>query len=265
MSNNDKWVDERRSVIRDSAFNRGVSGVRQTQLGLPAMQAPPPSPRATQSMPAFKNSGSQPYPGIGQTFASAAEAQAFLEEPEKPTVKLWAPTDEEVDERAFYDPQTRTYNLRYIVRVMQREVNRAFHYNRPLSILVVALNDLKSVENKYGLLPYSLSLREVVQTLIKNRGPIDMVARYTEERFIFLCPEMDFARAVTFGEQLCEQFRNLVIPCQYPIKLPASIGVASFSEELCELESLLAIADLGADLIIQQGGDGACYAPNAVE
>jgi diguanylate cyclase (GGDEF)-like protein len=170
-----------------------------------------------------------------------------------------------IEERAFYDPQTRTYTLRYLVRVLRRALNRAQYYNRPLSLLVVALDDLKGVESMCGLLPYSLALREVSQTLINSRGPIDMVARYTEDRFIFLCPEMDYAKAVEFAEDLCSRFRALVVPCQYPLHLPASIGIATYSEELCDLESLLAIADLGADLVIQKGGDGTCYAPDAVE
>src|ERR1700678_3491706 len=75
---NNRWVDERRAVIRDSAFNRGVSGVRQTQLGLPALPVPQ-KPNATQTLPAIAHTGSFPYPGISQTFANASEAQAFLE------------------------------------------------------------------------------------------------------------------------------------------------------------------------------------------
>lgn len=267
---NDKWMDERRAVIKDSAFNRGVSGVRQTQLGIQALPAKPPNANATQTLPAIRTTGSFPYPGVAQTFTSAAEAQAFLEQVANPTPapqpQAQLPlTDDEIDERAFYDPQTRTYTLRYIVRVLQRELNRALHYQRPLSLLVVAINDLKTVESKYGLLPYSLAMREVAQTLINSHGPIDMVARYTEDRFIFLCPEMDFARAAQFGEELCARFRELVVPCQYPLHLPASVGIATFSEELSDLESLLAIADLGADVVIQRGGDGTCYAPEAVE
>jgi diguanylate cyclase (GGDEF)-like protein len=277
MSNNDnnhsnstgsnRWVDERRAVIKDSAFNRGVSGVRQTQLGIQALPAPP-RPNATQTLPAIASTGSFPYPGISQTFSSASEAQAFLEHVAQPAAapKPQAqPTDDVIEERAFYDPQTRTYTLRYLVRVLQRELNRARYYSRPLSLMVVALNDLTSVETTYGLLPYSLALREVSQTLINCRGPIDMVARYTEDRFIFLCPEMDFPKAVEFAEDLCARFRTLAVPCQYPLHLPASIGIATYSEELCDLESLLAIADLGADLVIQKGGDGTCYAPDAVE
>jgi diguanylate cyclase (GGDEF)-like protein len=269
MSNNNdnKWVDERRAVIKDSAFNRGVSGVRQTQLGLPALPVPP-KPNATQTLPAIASTGSFPYPGISQTFSSASEAQAFLEhvnqQPAAPKPQA-QPTDEMIEERAFYDPQTRTYTLRYLVRVLRRELNRAQYYSRPLSLLVVALDDLKGVESMCGLLPYSLALREVSQTLINSRGPIDMVARYTEDRFIFLCPEMNYAKAVEFAEDLCSRFRSLVVPCQYPLHLPASIGIATYSEELCDLESLLAIADLGADLVIQKGGDGTCYAPDAVE
>jgi diguanylate cyclase (GGDEF)-like protein len=303
-NNDNNWADEK-SVIKDNAFNRGVSGVRKTQHGMPAMGAPTPtqnqqpqlehtqsrlaqshtfrSPNVTQSrlqamsasqamraqtstqarMPAYDASAQ--YANAQYTVPEDHTTLGQMQQSQPKILPSQLPlTQEQIEERAFFDPLTNTHNFRYLVRMLDRELRRAYHYNRPLSILVVAIPSLKLVKAQYGLLPYSLALTGVAQTLLRGCGPIDLVGRYGDERFLYVCPEKTLTHVAELAEQVRSAFESLVIPCQYPIRLPPSIGIATYTDEFRELESLIALADLGADLVIQRGGNGTSYAPAEV-
>jgi diguanylate cyclase (GGDEF)-like protein len=314
-NNDKKWTDEN-SVIKDSVFNRAVTGVRQTQHSLPAMQAPNlpsaqamsssqamRSPNATQSrmqamsasqamrhvnstqtrMQAFADPNQQyeaeqraaqqyaqpayaqhPYVAPPTPQPATASEQPLFQPTPKPAPGPMPLTQEQIEQRAFYDSITNTHNFSFLVRTLDREMRRAQHFGRPLSVLVVALPSLKLVKAQYGLLPFSMALTGASQVLLRSCGPIDMVGKYGDERFLYLCPEKSVEEALQFAEGVRAAFETLVIPCQYPIKLSPSIGVATYSSEFSELESLIALADLGADLVIQQGGNGHCYAPHEI-
>jgi diguanylate cyclase (GGDEF)-like protein len=308
-NNDNNWADEK-AVIKDNAFNRGVTGVRKTQHGMPAMGAPTPpqnqqpqlehtqsrlaqshtfkSPNVTQSrlqamsasqamraqtstqarMPAYDPNAqyaNSQYTNAQYTVPEDPTMLGQMQQPQQKVLPSQLPlTQEQIEERAFFDPLSNTYNFRYLVRMLDRELRRAYHYNRPLSILVVAIPSLKLVKAQYGLLPYSLALTGVAQTLLRGCGPIDLVGKYGDERFLYVCPEKTLSQVAEFAEQVRSAFESLVIPCQYPIRLPPSIGIATYNDEFRELESLIALADLGADLVIQRGGNGTSYAPAEV-
>jgi len=300
-NNNNSWNDEK-AVIKDNAFNRGVSGVRKTGHGIPAMtpptqqtQGPPQSGlEHTQSRLSTSQTLRQPANVTQSRLQAMSASQAMRAQnstqarmpaydpnaqytvPEDPTTmsqlqpqqKLLPSqmplTQEQIEEKAFYDPLTNTHNFRFLVRMLDRELKRSRHFGRPLTLLVIALPSLKLVKAQYGLLPYSLALTGVAQTLLRGCGPVDLVGRYGDERFLYVCPEKTLAQAAEFAEHARSAFESLVIPCQYPIRLPPSIGIAAYNEEFTELESLIALADLGADLVIQRGGNGVSYAPAEV-
>lgn len=312
-NNDKKWTDEN-SVIKDSVFNRAVTGVRQTQHSLPAMQAPnlpsaaamstPQSIRvpmnatqsrmqamsASQAMRQVNSTQSQAFADPNQQYEAAQKAaqqqqyaqQGYVQQPyvappnsqaseqpifqptPKPAPSPMPLTQEQIEQRAFYDSITNTHNFGFLIRTLDRELRRAKHFGRPISILVVALPGLKLVKAQYGLLPFSLALTAASQILLRSCGPIDMVGKYGDERFLYLCPEKSVEEALQFAEGVRAAFQTLSVPCQYPIKLPPSIGVAAYSSEFCELESLIALADLGADLVIGRGGNGHSYAPHEI-
>ena len=58
-------------------------------------------------------------------------------------------TDEEIDERAVYDAQTRASNLRHTIRLARQEIVRSQFFGRSMSLIVVALDDYR--ENLDGL------------------------------------------------------------------------------------------------------------------
>jgi diguanylate cyclase (GGDEF)-like protein len=267
-SNNDPWVDER-SIIKESPFNRAVTGVRKTQFGIKAMSATQsmPAMSSTQSrMPAMTPPGNPPPQNLPPQLAnSEAGVQFFMQNAPANVPPPSVVSEEQLDQMAMYDAETRLFNFRFLLRNLQRELNRGIYYGRPLSIMVIDLKQLKKVEGQYGLLAYSHALTCVTQTLLEACGPIDLIGRYTPERFLMILPEKDLGGVQVIAEALCQSFRAMAIPFQHNIEIRAAIGYASFCQELADIESLLAMADLGADLVLHKGGDGCCFAPNELD
>jgi diguanylate cyclase (GGDEF)-like protein len=238
MSTNDAWMDDTQ-VIKDSAFNRRVSGVRQTQFNIRAMGTAEAEQQRT---------GAQ----------SVVSAQPLFQQQVKEL------TDEEIDARAFYDQATHAYNLRYLVRMIQQEVVRAETFGRPLSILVVSIDNFKNIGMEYGTLGMDKSQAAIAATLMGNCRKVDMVGKYTDSRFIVVCPELGVTEASQMAAHMTTVCGQLVVPHQWhSIKLSVSVGIASLGEYATDFESLIALGDLGADMVSENGGNGYFHAPDA--
>lgn len=272
------WLDDKE---KDSAFNRRVSNVRQTQTNIQSMrqtQANMQALRNTQNLESL----SRPQPQspaassrVPQSHQTVDQIQPPTPQPETARPLLATPqlqtrvaastlSEDELERHAFYDKHTNTHSFRYLLRMLQHEVNRALIYHRPLSILIVAFPDLRTVEQNGGLLLYSLALKAVSDNLLHSAGATDIIGRYTEDRFMIILPERDQPASTLHAERLRTLFESIVIPSQYSVRMPASIGVSIFCEYCRDVESLIAVADLGADMVIQQGGNGSCFAPDAM-
>lgn len=167
-------------------------------------------------------------------------------------------TDEEIDERAMYDSQTRAFNFRHILRMLTHEFTRATFVGRPLSIFIVAIDNFVTVPPD----AVDKAVDAFSRTLITSGRPIDMVGRYMDSRFLVVCPEMDAPQAAEVAELLRKICEATVVAHQWQnVKLTASIGVATTAPNLSDMESLIALADLGADMVAEEGGNGVFVAP----
>lgn len=167
-------------------------------------------------------------------------------------------TDEEIDERALYDSQTRAYNLRHIVRMLRHEYTRATFNGSPLSIFVIAIDNFATIPP--GAVEKAVDA--VSRALLTNGRPIDLVGRYTEGRFMLVSPEMNAQQAAEAAEIIRKLCENIAVSHQWQnLKMTASIGVATTAAGIDDVESLIALADLGSDMVVEQGGNGVFVAP----
>lgn len=182
-----------------------------------------------------------------------------------PTVEQRQLTDEEIDQKAFFDVYTPTYNFRYLLRSMHRELIRARRYKRALSIAVVIIDGLHNIMTQYGHFALEQCIMAGAETLIKAcRADVDMVGRYGEDRFILLLPETPGTGAAVLCERIRKDFLKLDIQHQwYKIPLTCSIGIAYHPGHGGGIEELIAQADLAAEVVQEHGGNGIAYAPES--
>lgn len=171
-------------IVADSVFNRQVSNVRTNQLSLEQLRV-----LAELNAPADR----LPENFVGQS-QSTTQGRQIL-------------TQEDVERIAFYDDITPVYNFRYLLRKLDREVRRSKRYNRPLSIMIVAIGGLQKIQAEFGDQIHLNTLIFVANQLnAASRTDIDMVARYGDDRFLLMLPETPGSGAVIVADGFARSF-----------------------------------------------------------
>lgn len=227
-------------IVADSVFNRQVSNVRTNQLSLEQLRV-----LAELNAPADR----QPENFVGQSQSTTPGRQVL--------------TQEDVERIAFYDDLTPVYNFRYLLRKLDREVRRSKRYNRPLSIMIVAIGGLQKIQAEFGDQIHLNTLIFVANQLnAASRTDIDMVARYGDDRFLLMLPETPGSGAVIVADRIRKKFLDL--PFQHnwhKLWVETSIGIAYFPAHGTAPQELIAKADLACDLVVERGGNGTAFCP----
>jgi diguanylate cyclase (GGDEF)-like protein len=147
-----------------------------------------------------------------------------------------------------------------MMRLLQHQLNIARQYDRPLTVMIVALNGLKALELNQGLVAYSLALSAGAIRLYDHCTASDIVGCYTENRFMVICPERSPEQVRALAETILHAFNSSFLTAQVQVLIPASIGYVSVSHGCEDVESLIAIADVGADTAIELGENTICCA-----
>jgi diguanylate cyclase (GGDEF)-like protein/PAS domain S-box-containing protein len=148
-----------------------------------------------------------------------------------------------VEERAqllaVTDPLTGLGNYRCLLQVLDAEVRRFDRTGRPFSVLLVDLDELKKVNDRYGHMVGSRALCRLGNVLRVHCRTIDTAARYGGDEFALVLPETNAAAA---GIVACRIRERLVAEKEQPT-LSVSIGAADYPEGGQTIEDLLRTAD----------------------
>ena len=112
----------------------------------------------------------------------------------------------ETHELLIHDPLTGAFNRGYMDQQLKHEVQRAYRYRHPLSIMICDLDHFKRVNDTYGHQTGDKTLQRCVINLNKGiRNNIDWVARYGGEEFVIVLPETDAAGCSIVAERIRER------------------------------------------------------------
>ncbi len=155
----------------------------------------------------------------------------------------------EMEKQAARDPLTRLYNRRMFEERLSHEFDRAKRYGRPLSILMLDVDDFKNVNDRYGHDWGDVVLKAVARTLRERTRKSDIPVRYGGEEFILMLPEVALEGARQAAEKIRQEIRSLRFSPDSapPFSVTVSIGVASTSARSYE-DSQAAVKD--ADLAL---------------
>ncbi|MCE5313980.1 MAG: diguanylate cyclase [Armatimonadota bacterium] len=108
------------------------------------------------------------------------------------------------EKRANVDGLTDVYNHRYFQERLCTEIERAGRYSRPLSLIMLDIDDFKVFNDTWGHQEGDKLLRwfaEVCSACIRG---IDILARYGGEEFVIILPETEVAEALDVAERIRE-------------------------------------------------------------
>lgn len=128
------------------------------------------------------------------------------------------------------DSLTGLFNRRHLHHCLQGELERAYRYGRPLSLLLLDCDNFKMVNDTWGHLTGDRVLQELARLIRDSLRACDRAFRYGGEEFIVLLSETAGEDALLLAERLRCAFAGLAGGCGV---LPASqftvsIGVAEY-------------------------------------
>ncbi|WP_334186582.1 GGDEF domain-containing protein [Noviherbaspirillum sp.] len=141
---------------------------------------------------------------------------------------------------ASRDFLTGAWSRRAFHDISDREIARAERTQRTLSLLLIDIDNLKSINDKFGHAAGDDALSNFVRRTNGGLRAIDSLARIGGDEFAVLMPETDLSSAVIAAERL--QRQNADPDASAPEPATCSIGIATFREG-DTLESLLTRAD----------------------
>lgn len=97
----------------------------------------------------------------------------------------------EMEKKALRDPLTGLYNKRFLDGIIDKEVERARRYKRPLAFCMIDINDFKGVNDRYSHMVGDEVLKELAGLLKNNIRDSDFLIRYGGDEFLILMPETD--------------------------------------------------------------------------
>ena len=154
---------------------------------------------------------------------------------------------DEAREQSIRDSLTGAYNHRHFQEVLQRELGRAERLGRPLTVLMLDIDDFKSINDRFGH-PVGDAILQGIVGEIRNevRGDMDLLARYGGDEFAVVLPETPPGEAVLVAERVRRRVdeRLFRMPDSGQVlRATVSIGVATYPEDATEKMELVEKAD----------------------
>jgi diguanylate cyclase (GGDEF)-like protein len=165
---------------------------------------------------------------------------------------------EDARKRADRDPLTGFFNHRYLHERMGEEVVRSQRGKRPLSMLMLDLDDFKLVNDTFGHLFGDRVLTWAAELIRATLRASDVPARYGGDEFAVILPDTDAAEASRAAERILDAFRDqpFVGEQRGPVPIAASIGAATFPADGRTATELIACADRRLYQVKRDGGHG---------
>lgn len=148
-------------------------------------------------------------------------------------------------ELSITDEVTPLHNFRYFHQALERELKLVNRYGSTLSLLFVDLDRFKPINDQYGHLRGSRTLREVGFLIRAAVRETDIPARYGGDEFVVILPQTDGASARTLSEKLRRLVEGHTFLQEEGInaRLGVSMGLATYPAEANTKEALIRLAD----------------------
>ncbi len=152
---------------------------------------------------------------------------------------------EALREQATHDPLTGIYNRGAILKILERELDRAERQNLSVGVMLIDLDHFKDVNDTYGHQAGDQVLQEAARRMRDSTRSYDSIGRYGGEEFLVVVPGVGSSSAESLAERLRSNLANQPIQVGVEsVEVTCSLGVAV--SELVEeplLDNLVRAAD----------------------
>jgi len=158
---------------------------------------------------------------------------------------------DQLTESSLEDPMTRVGNRRHFEERLSEEITRAVSSRMPLSVLMLDVDHLKTMNDKHGHAIGDKALAVVGEVLLETCRSRDVPARFGGDEFAVLLPRTRSSEARVVAERIRTALakRRALLGAPLANLLTVSIGI-------CDLEN---VPEPTADLLFESA-DQALYA-----
>lgn len=146
---------------------------------------------------------------------------------------------------AEIDPLTGLNNRRRLFELAKDELDTVMRNRLELSLLMIDIDYFKNVNDTYGHDAGDIVLKQIADTIHKNLRSTDIIGRYGGEEFAVILPSTSHTSARITAEKIRKavEVQGYQVDKHTKLKCTISIGVASYGDELKEIEQLVRKAD----------------------
>jgi diguanylate cyclase (GGDEF)-like protein len=149
-----------------------------------------------------------------------------------------------VETLGLTDALTGTYNYRYLLEALGREIERARRFEEKLSVLMLDMDNLKAYNDSHGHLRGSQVLRRVAQVARGELRAMDIIAKYGGDEFVIVLPQNGREGANLVAERVRRAIENHPFPGEEVSgRITSSLGIAVYPEDGQTVEDLIDRAD----------------------
>jgi diguanylate cyclase (GGDEF)-like protein len=134
----------------------------------------------------------------------------------------------ELDQLARTDPLTSLYNRRHFNEHALLEFQRAIRYGYPLSLMVLDLDNLKTINDRYGHAAGDMVLASLSEGIRLHIRPFDILARMGGDEFSILFVDTNEEDAYSIASRICDFVSQTpVMYNSYSLNISVSAGVST--------------------------------------
>ena len=164
--------------------------------------------------------------------------------------------EDHLRQQAAKDPLTGLANYRYLVDILDTEIRRSKRTRREFALLLLDLDGLKQINDRYGHVIGSQALCRLADIMSMGCRDIDTAARFGGDEFALVLPETGAESANLVAHRIREKLAN---DGGKP-SLSVSVGVALYPADGEKLDILLGAAD-AALYVMKARAHGAAARP----
>ncbi|UCF80500.1 MAG: diguanylate cyclase [Acidobacteriota bacterium] len=149
-------------------------------------------------------------------------------------------------ELTMRDDLTSAYNRRYFETYVEDEIRRARRFQAKVALIFLDLDNLRSVNDRYGHFMGSRALMEAAHRMLASVRSIDKVMRFGGDEFCIVLPETGVEGAFRVANRVRDRIRTepfLGDEIEGGVYLTASMGITTYPEHALTKEELIQRAD----------------------
>lgn len=143
------------------------------------------------------------------------------------------------------DELTGLFNMRAFYKIGEQQFRHAVRHQGVLSVMVVDVDDLKIINDRYGHEAGNKLLRAVGTMLQSQIRDSDLATRYGGDEFALILPNTEAEGAQALARRLSEKVVSMRfdMSSNHHVRINASVGAATYPDEGERFQELFEIAD----------------------